>query len=56
MMGLDINDFRGILTAVIFAAFIGISLWAFSRRAKPGFDASARIPLEDDNNNGESKS
>jgi len=45
---MDIGLLRGILTAVIFFAFVGLSLWAFSGRRKPDFDASAALPLEDD--------
>lgn len=45
---LDINTVRGILTAVIFAAFVGICFWAWSKRAKSAFDASAALPLEED--------
>ena len=46
---MDLNLLRGILTAVIFAAFIGIWLWAWSSRRKKDFDASAALPLEEDN-------
>ncbi len=46
---MDINDFRGLTTALIFIAFIGISIWAFSRTAKKDFEESARLPLEEDN-------
>ena len=46
---MDIDLLRGILTAVIFAAFIGIWAWAWSGRRKADFDASAALPLEDDN-------
>jgi cytochrome c oxidase cbb3-type subunit 4 len=45
---MDINDFRGILTAIIFFAFIGIWVWAWSSRRKKDFDASAALPLEED--------
>jgi cytochrome c oxidase cbb3-type subunit 4 len=45
---MDINLLRGILTAVIFFAFIGIWVWAWSSRRKSDFDASAALPLEDD--------
>jgi cytochrome c oxidase cbb3-type subunit 4 len=44
----DINDFRGIITAVVFFAFIGIWVWAWSSRRKDEFDASAALPLEED--------
>ncbi len=45
---MDINTLRGVLTAVIFIAFVGIWVWAWSARRKPDFDASAAMPLEDD--------
>jgi cytochrome c oxidase cbb3-type subunit 4 len=45
----DINDFRGIITAVVFFAFIGIWVWAWSSRRKDDFEASAALPLEEDN-------
>ena len=45
---MDINLIRGILTVVIFGAFIGIWVWAWSSRRKSDFDASAALPLEDD--------
>jgi len=45
---MDINDVRGILTAIIFFAFIGIWVWAWSSRRKKDFDSSAALPLEED--------
>jgi cytochrome c oxidase cbb3-type subunit 4 len=45
---MDINDIRGILTAIIFLAFIGIWVWAWSKRRKSDFEASAALPLEED--------
>ncbi len=45
---MDINLLRGILTAIIFVAFIGIWAWAWSSRRKKDFDASAALPLEED--------
>ena len=45
---MDLNLLRGILTAVIFFAFIGIWIWAWGRDRKADFDASAALPLEDD--------
>ncbi|MDH3614985.1 MAG: cbb3-type cytochrome c oxidase subunit 3 [Gammaproteobacteria bacterium] len=46
---MDINDLRGFLTGVIFFAFIGIWVWAWSSRRKADFEASAALPLEQDN-------
>lgn len=47
-MNIDINLVRGLLTLVIFAAFIGIWVWAWSSKRNDAFDASAALPLEDD--------
>jgi len=45
---MDIGLIRGILTAVILFAFVGIWVWAWSSRRKSDFDASAALPLEED--------
>lgn len=45
---MDINLVRSILTAVMFAVFMGIVLWAWSSRRKSDFEAAARLPLDDD--------
>ena len=45
---MDINDFRGILTAIVFIAFIGIWAFAWSSRRKADYDAQAALPLEED--------
>jgi len=45
---MDINEFRGLLTAVLLFAFIGLCLWAWSSRRKADFEASAALPLEED--------
>jgi len=45
---MDINDFRGLLTAILFLAFIGLCVWAWSSRRKSDFDAIAALPLEED--------
>jgi len=39
---------RGLFTAFMFVAFIGIVLWAWSSRRKPEFDELASMPLEQD--------
>lgn len=44
---MDINDFRGLVTAITFIAFIGIVVWAYSRHRRKDFEESARLPLED---------
>jgi cytochrome c oxidase cbb3-type subunit 4 len=54
-MPMDINDLRGFLTAVLLFSFVGLWIWAWSSRRKADFEASAALPLEEDqyiNNNG----
>lgn len=45
---MDINDLRSIYTAVSFLIFVGIVVWAWSKRNRADFDEAARLPLEDD--------
>jgi len=45
---LDINDLRGLLTAVLLFSFIALCIWAWSGRRKADFDAQAALPLEED--------
>jgi cytochrome c oxidase cbb3-type subunit 4 len=39
---------RGLLTAVLFAAFIALWFWAWSGKQQQDFAAAARLPLEDE--------
>lgn len=45
---MDINDVRGLLTAVLLFSFVGLWIWAWSSRRKADFEASAALPLEED--------
>ncbi len=45
---MDVNDLRIAITVVSFAIFIGILVWAFSKRNKEDFDAAAQLPLDQD--------
>lgn len=45
---MDINLLRSLITAVLFAVFIGIVMWAWSKGKREDFEAAARLPLEDD--------
>jgi len=45
---MDIGLFRSIMTVVLFAAFIGIVLWAWSSRRSEDFAEAARLALNDD--------
>ena len=38
----------GIFTAVSMLLLIGIAVWAWSGRRRAAFDATARLPLEED--------
>ncbi len=49
---MDMNVLRSLLTALMFAVFIGIVLWAWSGRRRADFDAAARLPLDDDHAEG----
>lgn len=45
---MDINDARAALTVLGFVCFIGIALWAYSGRARKGFDEAALLPFSED--------
>ena len=45
---MDINDLRGIITAVTMLAFVALSVFAWRRYRTAEFEESARRPLEDD--------
>ena len=47
-MELDINTFRSIATVAAFIAFIGIVVWAYSRRNAADFEKAANLPFEQD--------
>ena len=52
---MDMNLLSSLLTAVMFAVFIGIVLWAWSARRRTDFEAAARLPLDDDQAAGEGR-
>ncbi|MFT3777692.1 MAG: cbb3-type cytochrome c oxidase subunit 3 [Ottowia sp.] len=45
---MDINLLRSIVTVAAFAVFIGIVIWAWSRRNQARFEEAARLPFEQD--------
>jgi cytochrome c oxidase cbb3-type subunit IV len=45
---MDITTLRIVATLASFATFIGILVWAFSRRHAEAFDEASRLPLERD--------
>ncbi|HJP06572.1 MAG: cbb3-type cytochrome c oxidase subunit 3 [Proteobacteria bacterium] len=40
--------FHSVWTVLMFALFVGIVVWAWSRQRKGDFSEAAQIPLEDD--------
>jgi cytochrome c oxidase cbb3-type subunit 4 len=47
-MDLDINTLRALATVASFVTFVGIMVWAFSRRNQRDFDEAANLPFEQD--------
>jgi cytochrome c oxidase cbb3-type subunit 4 len=47
-MDLDVNTLRAMATLLSFITFIGIVVWAYSRRNAADFDEAARLPFEQD--------
>lgn len=45
---MDINDFRGVLTAVMLLLFVALCGWLWLGRSKADFDDAASLPLADD--------
>ena len=37
----------GVITLILFAAFVGIWIWAWRKRHRKTFDAMSRLPMED---------
>jgi cytochrome c oxidase cbb3-type subunit 4 len=44
----DINDFRAWHTLVLLLIFVGIVVWAYSKRRKKSFDEAANLPFAED--------
>jgi len=45
---MDITTLRIAATLASFVTFIGILVWAYSRRRAQAFEAAARLPFEQD--------
>ena len=44
---MDIGTIRGIATLVAMLAFIGLVVWAYSKRRKADFDEMANLPFNE---------
>ena len=45
---MDINVLRSVVTVATFAIFIGIVVWAWSRRNAASFEEAAQLPFQQD--------
>ena len=45
---MDITTLRIVATLASFATFIGILVWAYSRRNAKAFEGAAQLPFEQD--------
>lgn len=45
---MDMNTLRGVATVMALIAFIGVVIWAWSKRRKSAFDEAANLPFADD--------
>lgn len=47
-MDFDVNTLRAMATVLSFITFIGIVVWAYSRRNAADFEEAARLPFDQD--------
>jgi cytochrome c oxidase cbb3-type subunit 4 len=45
---MDIDLFRGVMTAVLMALFVALVFFAYGKKRRASFDEAARLPLGDD--------
>lgn len=45
---MDINDLRSIVTTISMLTFVGIVVWAWSKRNQSEFDEAAQLPFTDE--------
>jgi len=45
---MDINTLRSVATVALFIAFVGIVVWAWSRKNANDFRQAANLPFEQD--------
>lgn len=45
---IEVGTLRGLGTLLVFVAFIGVVLWAYSSKRKSSFDEAANLPFADD--------
>lgn len=45
---MDINDLRSAVTVISLLTFVGIVVWAWSRRNQRAFEEAAQLPFQED--------
>ncbi len=45
---MNLNDLRSLLTVLLLVVFVGIVVWAWSRRNRAAFDEAARLPFQEE--------
>ena len=48
---MDINDLRGLSTLMLMIAFIGVCIWAWSRKRRKSFEEARHLPVADEEMN-----
>jgi cytochrome c oxidase cbb3-type subunit IV len=48
---MDLNDLRSLSTVALLGVFVGIVVWAWSRRNQSRFDEASRLLLEEPDSN-----
>ncbi len=49
---MDIGTLRGLGTALVLIAFVGMLIWVFSGKRKKSFDEAANLPFSDEPDSG----
>jgi cytochrome c oxidase cbb3-type subunit 4 len=44
---MDIGTVRGLITLLLMLAFVGLVIWAYSKRRKADFDEMANLPFHE---------
>lgn len=50
---MDIGTVRGLITAALIVLFVALIVWAWSSKRRATFERAARMPLEDDVDEGD---
>ena len=48
MIVMELNDIRAWHTVILLISFIGIVIWAYSKRRRSDFDEAANLPFADE--------